>query len=271
VNVLNNSELIITKPEPTVKGYNQITSMTGKASEMLMDFGIYFLDADMEMINEDQLERAYLLIKGKVIFEWEGKEQEAERNSVFEENPWCLHVPPGMKVAIKALSNGTEIAEQKTDNDKSFQAKLYTPEECLSEQFGAGTLNETATRTVRTIFDDRNAPDANLVMGEVINHPGKYSSFPPHHHPQPEIYHYRFYPENGYGHCEIGEDVFKVRNMDTAILPGGLVHPQTTIPGYAMYYLWMIRHLDHARFEERIFIEEHKWLLDPNAKIWPQN
>lgn len=266
---MRREELIISAPKPLDKGYNEITAMDGIASDMMMDFGIYYMDKGMEIVNEDNLERAYLLMKGKVAYQWEEKEQEAERTSVFEENPWCLHVPPKTKVVIKALASGTEIAEQKTNNDKTFQVKLYTPEECLSEQFGAGTLNETATRTVRTIFDDRNAPDANLVMGEVINHPGKYSSFPPHHHPQPEIYHYRFHPENGYGHCEIGEDVFKVKNMDTATLPGGLVHPQTTMPGYAMYYLWMIRHLEEARFAERIFVDEHKWLLDPDAKIWP--
>ncbi|MEN1761943.1 5-deoxy-glucuronate isomerase [Anoxynatronum sibiricum] len=262
-------ELIISAPKPFEKGYNEITAMDGRASEMLMDFGIYYLDKGMEINNEEDLERAYLLLKGKIVYEWDGKTQEASRNSVFEENPWCLHVPAKTKVIIKALASGTEIAEQKTDNEKTFPSKLYTPEECLSEQFGAGTLNETATRTVRTIFDDRNAPDANLVMGEVINHPGKYSSWPPHHHPQPEIYHYRFYPEKGYGHCEIGDDVFKVQHMDTSVLPGGLVHPQTAVPGYAMYYLWMIRHLEGARFSERIFVDEHKWLLDPDAKIWP--
>jgi 5-deoxy-glucuronate isomerase len=262
-------ELIISAPKPLDKGYNPITAMDGRASEMLMDFGIHSLDHGMEIVSNENLERAYLLLKGQVLFQWEANEQEAVRNSMFEENPWCLHVPPGAKVVIKALTSGTEIAEQKTDNHHTFSSKLYTPDECLSEQFGAGTLGETATRTVRTIFDDRNAPNANLVMGEVINHPGKYSSFPPHHHPQPEIYHYRFYPEKGYGHCEIGEDVFKVKHMDTAVLPGGLVHPQTTIPGYAMYYLWMIRHLEGARFAERIFVEEHKWLLDPDAVIWP--
>lgn len=267
---MKREELIISAPKPLDKGYNDITAMDGRASDMMMDFGIYHMDKGMEIVNEDDLERAYLLMKGKVIYQWEGEEVEAERASVFEENPWCLHIPPKTKVVIKVLASGTEIAEQKTDNEKTFKARLYTPEECLSEQFGAGTLNETATRTVRTIFDDRNAPDANLVMGEVINHPGKYSSFPPHHHPQPEIYHYRFQPENGYGYCEIGDDVFKVKNMDTSILPGGLTHPQTAAPGYAMYYLWMIRHLEHARFADRIFVDEHKWLLDPDAKIWPQ-
>ncbi|WZL72089.1 5-deoxy-glucuronate isomerase [Clostridiaceae bacterium 35-E11] len=259
----------IRQEEPFDHGYNSITEMKGKHSSMLMDFGILKLNQDEEEINHENLERAYLLMQGEIIFEWEENRVEAKRSDCFAEGPWCLHVPKDTQIKITALKNDVEIAVAKTDNEKSFPAKLYTQEECRSEQFGAGTLNETATRTVRTIFDDTNAPDANLVIGEVINHPGKYSSYPPHHHPQPEIYHYRFWPQQGYGLSMVGEDVYKVMHRDTVAIPGGLVHPQTTAPGYAMYYLWMIRHLEDSRFDERIFVDEHKWLLDKDAKIWP--
>ena len=52
-------------------------------------------------------------------------------------------------------------------------------------------------------------------MGEVVTAPGGWSSYPPHHHEQPEIYHYRFTEPQGYGHAECGDDVFKVRQYDT--------------------------------------------------------
>ncbi len=265
------AERIIKSSAIFQKGRNEITSMNGRGREMGMDTSLHQMDRHMQIENSEPLERAYLLLNGCIAFEWEGNREEALRNCLFSEGPWCLHVPPETSVKIEAIAPETEIWELKTDNTRDFPATLYTPKECLSEEFGAGTLNETATRTVRTIFDDRNAPKANLVLGEVINHPGKYSSFPPHHHPQPEMYHYRFYPEKGYGHCEIGDDVFKVRHKDTALLPGGLSHPQTAMPGYAMYYAWMIRHLEDSRFSERIFEEEHKWLLNPEAKIWPES
>lgn len=252
------------------QGFNSIIQMDGVASNMLMDFGIYKMKKDEVITNSDSMERAYLLMQGEVVFEWENNKVEAKRQSLFEEGPWCLHLPKDAEVKITILKDDTEIAFQQTTNDKIFAPKLYTQEECRSEQFGAGTLNETATRTVRTIFDDRNAPDANLVIGEVINHPGKYSSYPPHHHPQPEVYHYRFYPEGGFGFSCVGDDAYKVQNMDTVAIPGDLVHPQTAAPGYAMYYLWVIRHLDNSRFGERIFVDEYKWLLDPDAKIWPE-
>lgn len=269
--MVNKKDIHIKSEGPLEYGFNSITEMKGRASNMLTDFGIYKMKKDEVITDSKALERAYLLMQGQVIFEWESNKVEAKRESLFEESPWCLHVPKDVAVKITVLKDDTEIALQQTNNEKSFPAKLYTQEECRSEQFGAGTLNETSTRTVRTIFDDRNAPDANLVMGEVINHPGKYSSYPPHHHPQPEIYHYRFYPEGGFGFSCVGDDVYKVQHMDTVTIPGEgkLVHPQTAAPGYAMYYLWMIRHLDDSRFGERIYTDEHKWLLSSDAKIWP--
>ena len=115
---------------------------------------------------------------------------------------------------------------------------------------GAGTMHETSTRIVRTIFDYTNAPYANLVLGEVIGFPGKWSSYPPHHHPQPEIYYYKNNPENGFGYAEVGETVYKVHNGDTVCIPAGMTHPQCTPPGYALWYLWAIRHLDGCPYAQ---------------------
>lgn len=250
-------------------GYNSITELNGKHSEILMDFGVLRLGKGQKMTNSAHLERAYLLLQGEVLLEWEGNAVQAKRLSCFDENPWCLHVPNDAEVMITGVSEDSEIVVQTTTNDKVFSAKLYTQEECRSEQRGQGTMKETSTRTVRTIFDKSNATDANLVLGEVIDHPGKWSSYPPHHHPQPEIYFYRFYPETGFGYAELGEEVLKVRQNDTVLITEGLTHPQATAPGYAMYYLWVIRHLEDNPYIVPTFLPEHLWVTDKNAKIWP--
>ncbi|WP_105619274.1 5-deoxy-glucuronate isomerase [Vallitalea okinawensis] len=260
--------MIVKQTQPFEYGYNSISEINGKNSSMLMDFGIIRFKDGMVYENEADKERTFLLIQGKVTLKWEDKEEVIERNSCFDENPWCLHVPRDVKVTIEGLSEA-EVAYQAVYNDNAFVSKLYTNKELRSEQFGAGTLGETATRTVRTVIDDSIAPYSNLVIGEVINHPGKWSSYPPHHHPQPEIYYYRFTPEMGFGYSEHGDEVFKVRHNDTALIEGGNTHSQTAAPGYAMYYLWLIPHLKDARFNDRIFVDEHKWLLDKDAVIWP--
>jgi 5-deoxy-glucuronate isomerase len=110
-----------------------------------------------------------------------------------------------------------------------------------------------------------------MVLGEVINHPGKWSSYPPHDHPQPEVYHYRFFPSHGFGHAEKENEVFKVFNCDSYAIPPGVTHSQCAAPGYAMYYIWMIPHLPNDRFgpDSRIFRNEHTWVMDGSAPIWP--
>jgi 5-deoxy-glucuronate isomerase len=100
-------------------------------------------------------------------------------------------------------------------------------------------------------------------LGEVINSPGKWSSYPPHHHLQPEFYHYRFTLPQGYGHAELGDDILKIRHGDTVEIPGGLDHAQVSAPGYGMYYLWVVRHLPKQPYTGFEFTREHEWVLDP--------
>ena len=250
-------------------GYNGITEMDGKHSDMLMDFGIVKLTKGMSY-NSENLERALLLVKGEILLKWNDKESVLKRDSFFDENPSCLHLSEDTPVVIIGISDESEIIIAATNNENKFKPKLYTSEDCRSEQFGAGVLNETSNRTVRTIFDYSNAPYSKLVIGEVINHPGRWSSFPPHDHPQPEIYYYKFDNEQGFGISVLEDDAYVVRNNDICCITPGKVHPQVTSPGYPMWYCWAIRHLDNDPFGERYFRDEHKWLLDPKAKIWPE-
>lgn len=251
-------------------GYNVLTEMDGKHKDMMMDIGIYKLEKGEEQVCiDDAKETAFLLLSGKILIKWDGNEKEIERHSLFDEDPWCLHVSKKVKVEIKALDDA-EVLVQKTDNDKEFESKLYSPEDCRSDIFGQGVWNDTARRVVRTVFDYSNAPYSNMVIGEVITYPGKWSSYPPHHHPQPEVYYYRFNKPQGFGCSIIGDKVYKTTDHSMATIPGGLVHPQTSAPGYAMYYCWMIRHLKDNPWTDRIDDKAHEWLLEPDVKIWPE-
>lgn len=255
------------KNHSIVYGFNSITEMNGKNSDMMINFGILKMkDNDTWKDDSKDLERAVLLITGEVIIKWGAEQKLIKRLSCFDESPLCLHVCKGVNIEVYSKSE-SELAIVSADNDSQFESKLY--EYCISEEFGKGTLGETSTRIVRTIFDFNNAPHSNLVIGEVINFPGKWSSYPPHHHPQPEVYFYKFMPENGYGHSEEGDSVYKVFQNDSVAITPGLTHSQCAAPGYAMYYCWMIRNLKDNPFRERIFEEEHAWVIDLKSKIWP--
>ena len=98
--------------------------------------------------------------------------------------------------------------------------------------------------------------------------PGGWSSYPPHHHPQPEIYHYRFTHPQGFGHAELGEQVFKVRQYDTIKILAGNDHAQCAAPGYGMYYSWVIRHLPGKPYTVPEFTADHAWTMTPGASYW---
>ena len=252
-------------------GYTSITELNGKNSDALMDFGILRLKKGETFTDEAALEKAYLLVYGNVKFDWDGKTHEQYRENCFDVPPTALHVSKKTAVKITCLSDDCEIDILRTDNETEFESKLYLPADTPAEFRGKGTMHECSTRIVRTIFDDRNAPYANLVLGEVIGVPGKWSSYPPHHHPQPEVYYYKTNPSNGFAYAELGEDVVKVHNNDTVLIAPGLTHPQCTPPGYALWYLWGIRHLDGCRYkspEYPVFIKEHLWVQEAGAPYW---
>lgn len=264
-------ERIARGPKELPYGYLSIAEMDGEHPEMLMDFGILRL-RNGEMFEEKKdLECVYLLIKGEVDFSWDGNKQTASRENCFDDSPWVLHVPPCTDIKISSLSDDTEISVHRTGNDKRFEAKLYRPNDIPDEIRGEGTMNETGTRTVRTVLDKSLAPWSNFVFGEVINTPGKWSSYPPHIHPQPEIYYYKTLPDNGYGYCEYGEDVYKVYNNDTVFIFPNYTHPQVAAPGYALWYMWVIRQSEHDPYQPTKyphFLEEHDWIRKPGAEIW---
>ncbi|VBB05759.1 kdui/iolb isomerase [Lucifera butyrica] len=250
-------------------GYNEITTMEEIQHNAMMDFGILRLAKGTAEKNAEPRERAYLLLEGEVTFAWEDHKATVKRANCFDENPCVLHVPQNKQVVITGVGEDSGIAVIKTANEREFAAKFYTQAECRSEERGKGTMKETSTRIVRTVFDYSNAPYSNLVVGEVIDYPGKWSSFPPHYHPQPEIYYYKFKPENGYGFSELGEDVIKLKNNDTVKILDNATHPQATAPGYAMYYLWVIRHIEGNPYITPTFVPEHVWVTEPDAVIWP--
>lgn len=261
--------MLIKIPELT-NGYNVITQMEGVTADMLMDIGVYRLPAGKSAeFNDAVKESAFLLMNGSIKFEWEGKSETASRSSLLDENPTVLHVCKDTAVTITALTDA-EFLIQQTDNDRVFESRFYAPEDCSSDVFGKDVWNDMARRTVRTVFDLSNAPYSNMVIGEVINYPGRWSSFIPHGHDQPEVYYYRFERPEGFGAAFIGDEAYKIVDNSALCIPGGPTHPQATAPGYPMWYCWMIRHLDGNPWDKRVNDTRYEWLLEDNVKIWPE-
>lgn len=249
-------------------GYNSIVREDDHSENMLMDFDVYKGRAGEEItLFSDTKEMAIILFGGEIEYIWLDNSLVASRNDVFDEGPHCLHVPNSTKVVIKFVSD-SEIGIQKATNEKKFDAKMYTPDGCVDQYFGATGMQGTAKRLVRDIFKYETAPYSNMVIGEVITYPGKWSSYPPHSHNQPEVYLYKFTKPQGFGAGFVGDNVYKIKDNSALLITGDLSHPQTTAPGYGMYYCWMIRNLPNNPWTTRVNDKEHEWLLDENAVIW---
>lgn len=255
---------------PFEKGYNGMVSASGNPEMMGMEFGVVKLE-NLDVLHFDYAqETVYDLLSGRVCFEWEEKKESVERKDCFHEGAVLLHVPQNTKVTVTALAD-TEIAIVRTENPRSFASRLMRPEDCLcaNEKRGAGQMNDMSTRMVRTFFDRSNCPQTNFFIGEVVHFPGKWSSYPPHQHVEPELYYYKFLPENGYGLAEFGDDAYKVKNNDLMGMPENITHSQCAAPGYAEYYLWCIRLRDDAPIVTTV-VAEHSWVTAPDAKFFPE-
>lgn len=262
--------MVIKHDKPFVQGYNEIINVDDVDNLTMMDFGILLLEKDRNYLDCSNREKAFLILKGSAVFKWNGEIREAARRSYLDENPCCLHVPATVDVQVESLSGDTEIAVIRTYNNRYFLPRYYSMKDCMTEDGGKGKYGETSLRKIRTIFDITNAPDSNLVLGEVVHMPGRWSSYPPHHHPQPEVYFYKFLPQQGFGYSQVGGDVYKVGNNDVCVIANQGDHPQVAAPGYAMFYIWAIRHIEGNPFNERIYSDAHKWLLEKDVRIWPE-
>ncbi len=234
----------------------------------VMDFGLLRLSEGQRYQPRIDREIVLILLHGKADVEIAGESVQVARESLFDEGPTAVQCGAGSTLTIVARSPANEWAVLRVANRCLRGVRWYFPGHVTSEDRGAGLAQDACRRTVRTLFDHRTCRESGLVVGEVVNRAGRWSSYPPHHHLQAEIYHYRFTLPQGYGHAELGERVLKVRDGDTVEIPGGLDHAQVAAPGYGMYYLWAVRHLPRRPYRGFKYTADHAWLLDAAQQGW---
>ncbi len=257
-------------PEFNEMGEKVLTRINGIGGESLMDISVFSLrKGEKREFYNDKQEIAILLIAGKIGIKADWVNEDAERRGLFDDLPTTLHVCKGVRVEIEAKDDSRFIYLS-TENERVFATKIYRKEDVIQTVSCEGMWENTAVRDVNTIFDYDNAPYSNLVIGEVLARQGRWWSYVPHSHPQPEVYYYEFDREEGFGGCFIGDEAYKVTNGSVGFFPGGKTHVQVTAPGFPMYNVWMIRHLDGNPWKKTRIVDPRYTWLESEVKFVPK-
>ena len=176
------------------------------------------------------------------------------RTSVFEAPGDTVYAPAGTGLRLEATADGpAQLAITSAAAEPSADAppaRIIGPEDQRIAEVGEGNWS----RTVRTILGPEHTAQR-LLLGETINPPGNWSSYPPHRHDRhnppeevdlEEVYLFRTNPAGGFGvqlryelDGERAEDTFVVRDDDIAVIRSGF-HPVVAASGYELYYLWVM-------------------------------
>lgn len=264
------SQTLIKNPQGFEMGLNTIVSMDEPGLCSGMNFSSVRLNKGEHYFFSPEYEFAALLMTGRIVFHYANQTRQCERSDYFSQAPIVLHCPSNQIASVIAETD-CELLLIETENELNFEPLLFDETNILElDHRGHNILDDTSYRIVRTVFDKRNRPESNLVVGEIITFQGRWSSYPSHCHDQPEIYHYRFSEPQGYAFGENGKDVLRIEHYDTYQIAKGQEHAHCTAPGYALYTLWFIHHLENNPYISPVFKKEHEWTRTSkaNQRVW---
>jgi 5-deoxy-glucuronate isomerase len=181
---------------------------------------------------------AWVLIeggRGSLMLDSDGVEIDG-RDDVFGGPGWSAIVEPGSTFALVGDLRATVVWRAE---ERAIASRVIAPGEVVDEERGEGTT----LRRVRTYVSE-----GPLIVGETLNPPGLWSSYPPHRHEHEEIYLYRFDPPDGFGmqmrsESDADERGVVVRDGRIERITSGW-HPVVAAPASTLYYLWALAGAD---------------------------
>ena len=222
----------------------------------------------------DGAAEAVAVVLSGTVEAWAGDEslgRAGGRSDPFSEPGHSVYAPAG--APLRLVADGEAVVAVTTappGEDPPGPARIIGPDDQKIATVGEGTWQ----RSVRTIL----GPDdtaSRLLVGETLNPPGNWSSYPPHKHDRheppeevrlEEVYLFRVEPEGGFGVQVLyepeGESTRMVRDGDVAVIRSGY-HPVVGAPGYVLYYLWVMA--GEGRAMAPRFDPEHVWVQEAAA------
>jgi len=216
------------------------------------------------------LETVAVVLSGVVEVEADGESlgSAGGRSSVFEGPGYAVYAPPGSALRLVAREPAAvAIATAPGGDGGPAKARVIGPGDQRLGEAG----KDNWRREIRTILGPEH-PASRLLLGETINPPGNWSSYPPHKHDRQappdevrlqEVYFYKVHPAGGFGvqirYDDAGSEALIVRDGDVVTIPSGY-HPVVAAPGYSLYYLWVMA--GDGRQMAPYFDPAHAWVQE---------
>jgi 5-deoxy-glucuronate isomerase len=174
------------------------------------------------------------------------------REDPFVDRATVVYLPPGTAYQVTSVSPEFKATLHCAPASQEGNAFLIHPNSLTPVSTGIGNWRRDVC--LCTPIDQ---PIQRFILGETINPPGNWSSYPPHKHdedkppfeaPYEEIYHFMVKPRQGFGFIRVYDpperpdrmdEAFVIEDGDTVVLPKGY-HPLAVAPGYQLYYLFAL-------------------------------
>jgi 5-deoxy-glucuronate isomerase len=255
------------RPQP---GFTRISTL-GDGDLTLTEFGIINLrEGEAYAAQTGASEVALVVLGGACAVSGDGFAFKGvgARRDVFSGKPHTVYIPRGKGYRIQADSD-VELAWAASPSTLDTDAYMITPEQVKAPHLGKDNYQRDAHLILTDAF-----PAAHLFIGEAYVPSGNHASYPPHRHDadnlpvevdMEELYFFRFNPAQGYGIQRIYTDdrsidfTCAVQQNDATLIPKGY-HPVVNVPGYTMYYLWIMAGSRNRKFLS-VIDPAHQWLV----------
>jgi len=197
--------------------------------------------------NTEKEETVFVITEGKCSFYIEKNLIGVmKRKNVFEEPPCAVYLPPFFEYTIE-FEKKTEICVVGCPGRGTGKPKFLNSKEIKFRRVGEETYFRNITDIIPESFQAEK-----IILGETINDPGNWSSYPPHKHDQDnppleialeELYFFKITPPTGFGVIRIFDEsqdnLFLIKNNELVTIPKGY-HPVSVVPKHQIYYLWAL-------------------------------
>ena len=235
----NSSDLLIRRPLEV--GENVIVA----PGEMeYLGLSVIKLDeGGSQSLNSGDRELALVVLTGTATVEVEGARYEniGGRGDVFSANAASVYVPCGSGANVSAPGPGpVQVAVCSAPSSLKRAPAYIAPADVKVKAVGKANWRRSVKDIIDYTFEAQH-----LVLGETVNVPGNWSSYPPHKHEvdnlpveakMEEIYFFQVKPQDGFGFQRVYTDdrsldeTYTIEHNDTVKIPKGY-HPVSAAPG----------------------------------------